>query len=146
MLRLTDAHVVSAHSWRFHVADAGTGYTNYAVEYRSSLAPTNVWIPATNVAALPGGVFEVTNGPPVPSLGFYRARGTGFRLIMAGFDSEGATVEEGAGTAGAVLVFNGVYNGTVTCTWSDQQGTHWTTDVQVNGTTAVLSAPPVLVE
>ncbi len=141
LLSLTDAHVASTHTWRFHVADAGTGYTNYAVEYRSNLAPTNAWIAATNVARLPGGVFEVTNGPPQPSLGFYRARGTGFRLLMAGFDSAGVTAEEGAGPVGAVLVFNGVYTGTVTCIWTDQQGTSWTNQVAVNGTTAVIPVP-----
>ncbi|GEM_PF-1424151 len=141
LLSLTNAQVASTHTWRFRVADAGTGYTNYAVEYRSSLAPTNAWLPATNVARLAGGVFEVTNGPPQSSLGFYRAKGTGFRLITVGFDSAGVTAEEGAGPAGAVLVFNGIYNGTVTCVWTDQQGTSWTNQMQVNGTTAVIPVP-----
>jgi hypothetical protein len=138
-LYLTNGQVASTHAWRFRLVDAGTGSTNYAVEYRPDLSPTNIWMPATNVTALGGGVFEVAIGPPQPGLGFYRAKG--FRLLTAGFNSGSLTVEEGAGVAGPVLVFNGIYAGTVTCIWTDEQGTSWTNQVAVNGTTAVIPAP-----
>jgi hypothetical protein len=136
---MTNAQMVSTRAWRFHLVDINTASTNYAVEYRSTLAPTNVWKPATNVTALGGGVFEVALGPPQPRLGFYRAKG--FRMLMAGFNSDAATVEEGGGTAGPVLVFNSVYTGWVTNTWTDAQGVSWTNQTWVNGTTAVIPVP-----
>jgi hypothetical protein len=141
LLHLADARVVSTQAWRFRLVDAGTGSTNYTVEYRSSLAPTNVWAPATNfiVTPLGSGVCEVAIGPPPQGQGFYRAMG--FRLLTAGFNSAGVTVEEGAASAGPVLVFNGIYVGVVTCIWTDPQGTSWTNQVAVNGTTAVIPVP-----
>ena len=139
LLYLTNAQVVSTQAWRFRLVDAGTGSTNYAVQYRSDLSPATAWMPATNVTALGGGLFQVATGPPQHGLGFYRAEG--FLLLMANLNSAALTVEKGAGPAGPVLVFNGVYTGTVTCIWTDQQGTNWTNYVQVNGTTAVIPIP-----
>jgi alpha-tubulin suppressor-like RCC1 family protein len=141
LLWLTNAQVVSRYAWRFSVVDTGTGYTNYAVEYATNLASTNAWMPATNVAAMPGGIFEVTSGPPQPGLGFYRVKGAGFQLLTVGFGSGAVTAEQGFGPAGAVLVFSGVYTGAVTCVWTDQTGTTWTNTVTVNGNTAVLPVP-----
>ena len=142
LLYLTNAHVVSAHAWRFRVADAGTGYTNYAVEYRSSLAPTNVLDAGDqrrrlarrrlrghqrSAAAEPWLLPGQGRGVPADNgrLRFRRSHGRGRR---------------GDGLA-PVLVFNGVYSGTVTCIWTDEQGTSWTNQVQVNGTTAVIPLP-----
>lgn len=138
-LYLTNAQAVSAGAWRFRLVDAAAGSTNHSVEYRSDLGTTNAWMPATNVTALGDGVFEVAIGPPQPGRGFYRA--TGFRLLLAGLDSAAVTAEEGAGTAGPVLVFNGPYTGLVTCVWTDPQGTSWTNQVEVNGTTAATLFP-----
>ena len=133
---LPGAQVVSNQAWRFRLVDVGTGATSYEVDYRSSLAPTNVWVRATNVTALGGGVFEVAIGPPRPRLGFYRV--AGFRVIMGGFSTNSYTVQEGAGQAGPVLVFNAVYTGWVTNIWTDQQGVSTTSAIWVNGTTAVI--------
>jgi len=140
LLYLTNAQVVSTQAWRFRIVDAGTGSTNYSVEYRPDLSPTNHWTIATNVTVLGGGVIQVATGPPHRDTGFYRV--AGLRLLTAGFSSSALTAEEGAGAAGAVMVFNGIYTGTVTCIWSDEQGTTWTNQVQVNGTTAVIPIPP----
>ena len=140
LLQLAHAEQVPPQTFRFQIVDAGTS-SNYTVEHRPDLSPTNAWSNASNVLVTPlgGGLFRVDTVPPPGDAGFYRVKG--FRLLLAGLDSVGLTVEEGAGTIGPVVVFNGLYTGTVSFTWSDEQGTTWTHQVQVNGTTAVLPIP-----
>jgi len=141
LLQLAQAEQVPPQTFRFQIVDAGTGSTNYAVEYRPALSPTNAWGSASNVVVTPlgGGLYQVDTVPPPGGLGFYRVKG--FRLLLAAFDSADFTAEEGAGTVGPVVVFNGIYVGTVTFTWTVAQGTTWTDQVQVNGTTAVIPVP-----
>ena len=129
-------------TFRFQIADAGTASTNYTVEYRLGLSPTNAWNAASNavITALGGGLFQVDAVPVPGDAGFYRVKG--YRLLMAGFDSDALTFAEGAGTVGPVIVFNGIYTGPLTCIWTDEQGTTWTNQVQVNGTTVVIPLPP----
>ncbi len=138
LMYLTNAQAVSAEAWRFRLVDAGSGCTNYAVEYLHDLSSTNGWIVATNVTALGGGEFEVDTGPPQPDMGFYRIKG--FRLLTAGLGSTDFTVDEGAGLVGPVIIFNGPYVGTVNFSWTGTWGTSNGT-VQVNGTTAVIPIP-----
>ena len=138
LLYLTNAASGATQTWYFRLVDAGTGSTNYAVEYRSDLSPTNGWVLATNVTDLGGGLYEVDIGPPQPDTGFYRVKG--FRMLTAGLGSAGGTVDEGASQMGAVIVFNGAFVGTVSYTWTGSWGTTNGT-VQVNGTTAVIPIP-----
>lgn len=142
LLYLTNALVVSRQAWRFRIVDAGTGSTNYTVEYRADLSPTNGWQVATNVTDRGGGVFEVATGPPQGNIGFYRVKG--LRLLSGGFGSSDLTVEEGTGAAGAVVIFNGPFTGILSYTWTDASGTNHTGTVQVNGTTAVIPIPASL--
>jgi hypothetical protein len=138
---LTDAQKVAAEAWRFRVYDFGTASSNYVVQYRSNLDPTNLWTVATNVTWPSNDTVEVNTGPPQGSGGFYRVKG--LRWLAAGLSSPGSTVN--AGTAGgAVVVFNGLYTGTVTYTWGGTEGTN-TGTVQVNGTTAVIPIPAAFV-
>ncbi len=138
LLYLTDAKPASAQTWQFRLVDAGTGSTNYAVEYRSDLFPTNVWVAATNVTDLGGGLFAVDAGPPQPGLGFYRVKA--FRLLSANLGVTDFAVDEGASWLGPVIVFNGPYAGLVSYTWTGSGGTSNGT-VHVNGTTAVIPMP-----
>jgi alpha-tubulin suppressor-like RCC1 family protein len=141
LLQLAQAERVPPQTFRFRIVDAGTGSTNYGIEYRPDWSPTNVWSDASNVVVTPlgGGIYRVDTVPPPDATGFYRVKG--FRLLMASFDSSDFTAEEGAGTIGPVIVFNGAYVGTVSYIWTDEQGTTWTNQVQVNGTTAVIPIP-----
>jgi hypothetical protein len=136
LLYLTNTAPVSAQSWRFQLVDNGTGSTNYTVEYRSDLSPTNQWIAATNVTSLGEGLYRVDTGPP--DRGFYRVRG--FLLLLAGLGTADLSVDEGAGQVGPVVIFNAPYVGTVNYTWTDASGTT-TGTVQVNGDTAVIPVP-----
>ena len=140
LLYLTSVPSVSTQTWRFRIVDAGTGSTNYVVEYRSDLSPTNGWTTPTNVVNLGGLLYQVDTGPPQHHTGFYRVKG--FQLLSASVDSSDLTVAESASPAGAVIVFNGIYHGTVNYTWTDELGNTWTNQVQVNGNTAVLPVPP----
>jgi hypothetical protein len=139
LLYLAGVAATPPHSWQFRVVDLGTGSTNYAVEYRSDLSPTNSWTTATNVTDMGNGLYEVDVGPPHGDTGFYRVKG--FRLLMAGLDSSALTVTEGENGVGPVVEFNGIYTGTITCIWTDEQGNSWTNQVAVNGTTTVLPVP-----
>jgi len=141
LLYLTGARAVSAEAWQFRLADFGTAATNYTVEYRSDLAPTNSWIPAPNITDLGGGLYQVDTGPSQGDTGFYRVKG--LRWLTVGLTSPGFTVDEGA-AVGPVVVFNGLYTGTVNYTWGGTEGTS-TDTVQVNGTTAVIPIPPSFV-
>ncbi len=138
LLYLASAQPASAESWRFRLLDFGTASTSYTVEYRPDLAPTNEWVVATNVTAVGDGVYEVNTGPPHGDTGFYRVRG--FRWLTGSFDSAEGTVDEGA-VEGAVVVFNGLYIGSVSYTWSDSSGQTNYGSVLVNGTTAVIPVP-----
>jgi hypothetical protein len=141
LLYLTNARMVAAEAWQFRIFDFGTASTNYAVEYRPGLSPTNTWTPATNVTNLGNRLYQVNTGPPQGDTGFYRVKG--LRWLTAGLDSPGFTVNEGA-ASGMVIIFNGLYTGTVSYTWGGTQGTN-TGTVQVNGTTALIPIPPAFV-
>jgi hypothetical protein len=137
LLYLTGVQPVSAEAWRFHLVDLGTASTNYVVEYRSDLSPTNVWITATNVTALGGGAFEVNTAPQQDDSGFYRVKG--IRWLTAGVGSSALSGAEGT-VSGPVMFFNGVYNGVLSYTWAGTWGTTNGT-VLVNGTTVVIPIP-----
>lgn len=138
LLYLTDVETTSAQTWQFRLMDAGTGSTNYAVEYRSDLFPTNVWVAATNVTDLGGGLFAVDAGPSQPGLGFYRVKG--FRLLTADLGMTDLAADEGASWLGPIIVFDGPYAGLVSYTWTGPGGVSNGT-VYVNGTTAVIPIP-----
>jgi hypothetical protein len=140
-LRLTDVAASSPQSWRFGLEDSGSGSTNYTVEYQSELSPTSAWILATNVTDLGGGVFEVHTGPPQGKTGFYRVKG--IRWLTASLDSPRGTMDEST-ACGAVVVFNGLYHGSVNYTWGGTEGPN-SGSVQVNGSTAVIPIPPSFV-
>ena len=137
-LYLTDTLVPSAEAWQFRVASSGGVFTNLTVEYRSDLTSTNNWLPATNVTFLGGDWFEVNVGPPQGDTGFYRVKG--IQLFSAGMDTMDFTADEGV-NAGAVVAFNGPYQGLVTYDWTDLSGVTQTNSVVVNGNTAVLPIP-----
>ncbi|HSH15864.1 MAG TPA: hypothetical protein VLD18_07515, partial [Verrucomicrobiae bacterium] len=136
---LTNAQIVSAEAWRFSLVDADPESGNYTVEYRADLSPAHGWTVATNVTALGGGVFEVATGPPQRDTGFYRVMSV--RLPQVNFDSTELSVEEGAGAAGAVVVFNGSFSGALSYAWTDISGADHAGTVPVNGTTAVIPIP-----
>jgi hypothetical protein len=134
---LADARMVAAEAWQFRISDAGPGLTNYVVEYRADLSPTNVWMVTTNVSWPSNDTVEVNIGPPQGKTGFYRLKCA--RWLTAGLSSSASTVKEGA-PSGVVVVFNGTYAGTVNYAWASMQGTN-TGAVQVDGTTAVIPIP-----
>jgi len=134
-----ESKTLSGGTWHLQMHDNGTASTNYMVEYRTDLSPTSSWIEAVNLVDLGSGEYEVDVGAAQGDTGFYRI--TGFRLLKAGLDSGDVKTEEGTGAAGAVVVFNSTYTGTLDYTWTDEQGASWTHQVQVNGTTAVIPVP-----
>jgi hypothetical protein len=136
-LTLTNARKVAAQAWQFHVYDFGTACTNYIVQYKPDLSPTNVWVEVTNVTWPSNDTVEVNTGPPQGETGFYRVKG--LRWLTAGLSSPASTVYEGTG-GGAVVVFNGLYTGTLSYAWGGTEGTK-TGTVQVNGTTAFIPVP-----
>lgn len=110
LTNMTNAHVPNPLTLRFRMVDAGSGSTNYTVEYRPDLSPTNTWTPAANATALAGGVFQVA--VPTPAVkGFFRVKG--LRNLVASFSTTSLSAEEGSGTVSAVVVFNAPYQGTL---------------------------------
>ncbi len=142
LLSITSAEPVPPQTWRFRFRDAGTDATNYTLEYISDLSPTNVWAnaPSTAITNEGGGTFRVDTVPPPGESGFFRVKG--FRLVMANFASSGVTVDEGAGTVSAVVVFTKPFLGTLRYTVSGTAGTNdygaLSGVVLVNGSTAVI--------
>lgn len=129
-------------SLRFQITDAGTGATNYVVEYRPDFAPTNGWTIATNVTVSPreAGVFQVRATPPASEpTGFYRVKG--LRFLSGSLQAESVTTTEGVVPLGTIITFNGIYTGPLVYIWSDEAGHSWTNELQVNGTTAVIPVP-----
>jgi len=136
-LYLTDSRMVATEAWQFRIYDFGTASSNYVVQYRPNLDPTNVWVEVTNVTWPSNDTVEVNTGPPQGNTGFYRVEG--LRWLTAGLSSPASTVYEGT-AGGAVVAFNGLYTGTLSYTWGGTEGTN-TGTVQVNGTTAIIPIP-----
>lgn len=137
LLTITSATPALPNALRLQFQDSGTGSTNYQIEFRGGLAPTNQWVTLTNVTP---GVFQADVVPPPGGQGFFRVSGS--RILTASFDSARATVDEGAGTITPVIVFNGPFQGTVRYTLSGTLGTNdyaaLSGEVQVNGTTVAI--------
>jgi hypothetical protein len=110
---------VAPQTLRLRFRDDGTGSTDYRVEFRQDLAPTNTWEPLTNVAP---GVFQADVVPPPGDKGFFRV--AGLRVLTASFDSSGTQADEGAGWLAPGVVFNGTFQGTVRYTVSGTLGTN----------------------
>ena len=84
-LYLTNAQRVAAEAWQFHVYDFGSACSNYLVQYKPDLSPTNVWVEVTNVTWPSADTVEVNTGPPPGDTGFYRVKG--LRWLTAGLSS-----------------------------------------------------------
>lgn len=144
-LRLTGVEVPTkppVQELRFYFADAGTGSTNYALEYLPDVSGTCAWsnAPSIRIADLGGGRFRADVVPPAEDTGFYRLKG--FQTLIANFSSSRMEADEGCGVAYLAVVFNGPYQGQVRYTVS---GTAGTNDVEalsgvvaVNGNTAAI--------
>ncbi len=96
--------------------DAGTGSTNYAVEFSPILGPSAVW---TNLAGavlsdLGGGRYKIGVPDTQSGMGFFRVRGLGgtISLVTASFASAYLETSEG-GTANPTITFNGPFYGVV---------------------------------
>jgi hypothetical protein len=138
LLRLTGVEVPTnppVRELRLQFADAGTGATNYALEYLPDWSGTYPWsnAPSVRIADLGGGRFQADVIPPAEDTGFYRLRG--FQTLYANFSSAQMQADEGRGVAYLAVVFNGPFQGHVRYTVS---GTAGTNDVEtLSGVVAV---------
>ncbi|MFO1478389.1 MAG: LamG-like jellyroll fold domain-containing protein [Verrucomicrobiota bacterium] len=139
--QLSGARPSQVQALRFQIVDLGSASTNYAVDYRSDLDPTNQWTAVSNVVvtALSNGVFQVDTAGAPGDTGFYRVRG--LRSLSAGLNSPQFAAGEGSGVSGPVIVFNGIYTGPLTCVWTDETGASQTNQIAVNGNSAVIPIP-----
>jgi len=144
-LQITTIQAAPGHPVQFTFNDAGTGATNYLVEFASELGGNGVWSNVTSavVQSLGGGNFMVQVPDPQSALGFFRVRGYGGAagFVSASFNSTALQATEG-GVVLPTINFSAPYHGIVHYTIS---GTAMSGDyvslsgeVFVNGTSATI--------
>lgn len=145
LLRLTTIQVVPGNPVQFTFSDAGTGATNYAVEFSPALGAATGWsnLTAAVITPLGGGSFVVQVPGPMASQGFFRVRGEGGSagVVTASFSTTAFQVTEG-GMVAPVITFSAPFFGTVrytiggTATTGDY--TSLSGQVFVSGTSATI--------
>ena len=113
LLYFTEVQQNDPQNWTFRFHDAGTGSTNYALEFVPDLSSGQVWtdLTETEVTSTGDGTFQADVTPAAGQRGFYRLRGE--RSVRVNFSSTGLELEEGAGTDHVTLVFDRPFVGTV---------------------------------
>jgi len=144
-LQITAIQAAPGSPVQFTFNDAGTGATNYLVEFAPDLQGGGVWSNITSavVQSLGGGNFRVHVPDPQSPLGFFRVRGYGGEagLISASFNSTALQVTEG-GVVSPTITFSVPYHGIVHYTISGTAAAgdyiSLSGEVFVNGTSATI--------
>jgi hypothetical protein len=145
LLQITTLQAAPGQATQFTFNDAGTGATNYLVEFASTLGVGGVWSNVTSAVVQPlgGGNFLVQVPDQQTGLGFFRVRGYGGAagFISASFNSAALQVTEG-GVVSPTITFSAPYHGIVRYTISGtaMSGDYVTLsgEVFVNGTSATI--------
>jgi hypothetical protein len=145
LLQLTTIQVEQGNPVQFHFTDAGTGLTNYSVEFRSGLEAGADWQTETNAAitALGGGSYSVQIQSSLGQRGFHRVVGYGDSggPIVIEFSTAAFQVTEGDAAPPLLRLsqpFNGIVYYTVSGTAMSGDYVELTGQVAVNGTTATI--------
>jgi hypothetical protein len=144
-LQITSIQTAPGTPAQFQFQDAGSGATNYLVEFSSNIGVNGVWSNVTSavVQSLGGGNFLVQVPDQQTGLGFFRVRGYGGAagFISASFNSTALQVTEG-GVVSPTITFSAPYHGIVRYTISGTAAAgdivQLTGEIFVNGTTATI--------
>jgi hypothetical protein len=145
LLQLTTIQVEQGNPVQFHFTDAGTGASNYSVEFRPGLESGADWQTESNSVITPqgSGSYSVQINSSQGQRGFYRVVGLGGSggPIVIEFSTVAFQVVEGD-TVLPMLVLNQPFNGIVyyTVSGTAMSGDYLTLSgqVTVNGTMATI--------
>lgn len=145
LLQLNSLQVTPGHPVQFTFTDAGTGATNYMVEFSTAVGGTDPWTNVTEalITSLGEGSFQVLVPDPQIPMGFYRVRGLGGSegAVTASFNATALQVAEG-GLVSPVITFSAPYAGVVRYTISGTAASGdyvaLSGEVMVDGTTAAI--------
>lgn len=144
-LQITSIQTAPGAPVQFQFQDAGSGATNYLVEFAPTIGVNSVWSNVTSavVQSLGGGNFVVQVPDQQSGIGFFRVRGYGGAagLISASFNSTALQVTEG-GVVSPTITFSAPYHGIVRYTISGTAAAgdivQLTGEIFVNGTSATI--------